>query len=866
MLPGVSDALNPIGDVLETMMQFMSDIGTRSGILFGRIQSAIPYVNSYRVMPEGGGSVLQCCYLRDMPATPVSVADHKNLHVGVNVFYIIHPTAHYGVILGVEPPYITDSRKARSDCASQGSRSGIDVEPHYKNLWQIGPPNSNAGIIDWSGRQPVDSVPIGEFCKTSMTGIQLFMDQYMAHMRVDEMCGMWMFYWDSLMRIAGQNFQRWTSGSEFESMDDEGEHFWYQGIAPFPWENWGQLQVPAGSDPEDRLDVNDAKTAQKTNQEYAHLEPLYDDVQAFHRVREYNGYMGQAGKRLICQPPVSPPVVQQYGNDLTHIGLFEANHTLAGHLAIRSARGITIGRRPVIPVPKRKKTLTDTTGDTVDNYRTSGQYGGGQPHKLTVEPAMKAAAGQEQLSRVAGLHDWHANVFNWEAAHPFHYHDKDYYYPNESDIASGDIDSNQYIPEWSDLKKSSAWYLPEPEKTINVLKVDHREGYQDFIYKVSQYLSFTEDGAVVLGDGSGSEIRMLAGNIHLQCAGDVFMEAGRNVMTWAGRDLILRAYQSADITATMNDVRIKAEHNIQMISANDGGPYGILLECRASGTQYDFSKSGQDAKNCGIIFHAPCAEILNLADNIYLRTGVPSAKSSGQSGGDPPIHGDIVIDAVSGTRNVSIWGHTVAHYVQCGVVHAFGTAGNFTKTTAFMPTGADIAGSVYIDGALANDGPHILSGVVGENENVSAGKAHQAALTSWISGKWTSDIQQNWYGTGRPGNDGMLKGMWGSLRETADYNSAGFVLYETRWAQMGRIEGNIPMHWDERKVDDGNGSTMPFPGYEQFQTKQAYYKQDNTLYNMKTGLSQDRGTAFEAPSYAEPQKQQLNCNYPIVGP
>jgi len=123
-----------------------------------------------------------------------------------------------------------------------------------------------------------------------------------------------------------------------------------------------------------------------------------------------------------------------------------------------------------------------------------------------------------------------------------------------------------------------------------------------------------------------------------------------------------------------------------------------------------------------------------------------------------------------------------------------------------------------------------------------------------------------WYDYGRPGNDDMLKSMWGSLRSTDDYRSAGFILYETRWAQMGRTEGNIPEYWDEVGVEDGNGTNFPFPGAEQLNDKSIYYTQDTYLYDIGTGLSEDRGTTYEGPDYAAPTTHKLNCNYPVIGP
>jgi hypothetical protein len=61
--------------------------------------------------------------------------------------------------------------------------------------------------------------------------------------RVDEECGVWHFYTDSLTRVAGHNFQLWTSGSEREDVDDEGEVYTVQGYTPYFWEALGAFDI-----------------------------------------------------------------------------------------------------------------------------------------------------------------------------------------------------------------------------------------------------------------------------------------------------------------------------------------------------------------------------------------------------------------------------------------------------------------------------------------------------------------------------------------------------------------------------------------------------------------------------------------------
>ena len=108
----------------------------------------------------------------------------------------------------------------------------------------------------------------------------------------------------------------------------------------------------------------------------------------------------------------------------------------------------------------------------------------------------------------------------------------------------------------------------------------------------------------------------------LTAPGDVWIQPGRNVNIIAADDCIIKVHRSVDITSTKNDVRIKAERNLQILAGNDqseGG--GVVIESRAPAAKYDFAKDGEDVKHSGILLIAPDSDIACWGKSVYLRTG-----------------------------------------------------------------------------------------------------------------------------------------------------------------------------------------------------------------------------------------------------
>jgi len=879
--PGLDGSQELVSDPTQSLAQHKHSLSISGDVQWGVIVGCIPYTQTYRVAAENGATLIECTQLRDMPTTPLGVADGRTLQPGVSVYYVRHPTSPIGWIIGVEPIFMSDPRRAMGDMISQGSRAGLHVDSGLSFPFQMGPDGSHAGLGDWSGRTPVDSLAIGEFVKVSETGLMLHMDSYMAQFRVDEMTGLFMYYWDQLCRLAGANLQIWSGCGEWESYDDEGEHFYYQGVSGYPWEHRGQL----GS-PHDISQDNSADYVQFEAPQRARMEPGYDDYQPFHRMRHYGGYVGQGSKRMMVVPDTSSSELR-YSIKNSSPCMFEENITFSGHAFTRSATGMTWAKRPAMSAPKRMKVHSDKTGDATEGdsegsqtYKPSGYYGqGDDTHKLKPQPEMAEGGEHPQFARAAGVLDLHANVFNWEATNAIHNHEKDYELDEEGDTKVG---TNQEIPHFNKLREE-LWGM-DPPTPVDV-KVDHRDGNTTKVYPNTSFFTLLDDGGIVIGDGYGGEIRMVGGNIYISCPGDIHMESGRNVMSWAGRDIIQRANKSVDITATENDVRVKAEGNLEILGANGGGNKGVIIESRSTGSDFTTTKRGHAANHPGIILRSPKSPIVNWGAGVYLRTGMGKATSSAA----PEVQvdpGDIVLDANEGDADVVIHAENVDSFIGTSFAMYYGDGGEIAASHTFLEQGSILAGQIMNTGPIISKGPHVCEGgiqVVGGHIATQDGSPDVGALTSVAlqnaianitttqntqntqnttgSNEYYSELQVPWYESNKAGNTEIIGQTLASLRHDDDYGTEHYILFESRWAQMAA--GKAPGTWTEESVKWRTEDTWPFPGSKI--DDEVYFTQPLELHDIEKGVSKDRGELYHEPTYGKPLKKKLNGNYPIVG-
>ena len=843
--------------------------GAASGgarVYFGRVVDAVAYTQCYRVALEQGHPPTICTLGAHTGLSQFGARQANSLTLGSMVLVALHPQELHGVILAVVPGHATTPTLSLSDQIHQASRCGLRVEGTHKAVFDL---RNRGHVVDWSAGRPWDGTVAGEWGAQCETGMRVLLDSYMAQIGADELTGLTVFYHDQLTRLGGQNLQVITGGSEEETLRDQGEMRVYRGSTPYPWEHAGAMSP--GTDPFRDLEY---KAAQIDEPHYSMVEPKTDDQQSFHRLVTLGGYDGQGGKRLVLLP--TPEELYRYGDGPCPQAVFEEQLSLSGRYSIRSAKAIYIGKRIAIPGPRRVRRAEDPKGDTEKNYKFAGRDGEGQEHKIVGQVA--SSGPDPHLQQAAAAADTHAFALNWEGEHPLHYHAKDWKLDQES---ATPFATNQAPISFAEL--AGACYLRRPD--ARKAKVDHRYGEVDYFPNES-CISLLDDGGVLISDGYGSELRMSGGHVTITAPGDVWLKAGRNVNCWAGHDLIGRAKNSADLSATKGDLRLKAEKNVQVLAGNDGsgGSAGaILLESRAPSSYEYEGKTGEDVVSGGIQLKAKRGDVVAWAQNIYLRTG----------GGDV-VDGIISLDAAKGTQPIYTSSSDFMRYVTSTCVDTFGEPGTCQSVNLFMATenllGGGLivggyteitAGGLSVQGNVEIAGGHVFSEMAETYKYevpkidglpldelmraMAEGIEAESSIKKQMDKYWAQAFDKFFYAVKRPGNDALIRAAGFSYRKQEHYRTADWRIQEDRWQQFARLAGGAPAAWTESPVVANSERTYPYPGRQKWSKEATLMLQGLGLYDQAAGVSKNRDPGlYGEPKFQAPTPVTPDGSYAVI--
>lgn len=864
--PNADGQTRPHRDALLQGASFKHSFGRPAHIMRGTIVDYSAIAHCYKVQLSQGMPTVAAFQLTDTSTGPVGPKQINLLQVGTAVWVMMNERGRYGYILGVDPAWAFDSRLQLLDQLSQTTRARVD-SAHRTPLLMF----EAGGAVNKIAWRPFDGVG-GDAGWINAKGGSISIDDFLLQLAVNEMCGVFGFHHDNLLRVAGYNFEQRTVGTEHSVYNDQDEIYDVFGGAVYPWEALG---VFSRTDPRRELGVMEFQIEQP---HYANWEPKYDDQVPFHRRQVFGGYLGQGRLEYQAIPPVSPPEVNRRGSPARLMSVHQDVTTLDGWRGIHASKGILLVKGPPRPMPVSKKLPADPTGDKATNYKASGQLGSGTPHVVTGD--LSASSEHVSLQTAAGILDLQAHLFNWQAEHPFHYHSEDWELQEEADVPACRVRA----PQFGDLRGSM--YL-SPASGVS-LKVDDRYNNQTYHPNLA-YCGLLPSGAAVMGDGEGAEIRLAGGSVFISAPGDVWLKSGRNVNTWAGWDAIVRANNSFDITATKHDGRIKAQKHLHMLGgAGDGKDAGsVLIECRSTRGKFDFSKPGEETEATGIIFRSPHADVITTASNIYLRTG---------SENESIAPGDIVLDANRGKSAIVCHAGRMSQFIGNKSEIVFGTDGNFSKGISFDRGAARFGTAAMIDGPLiAADaivagnnilvaGGHIATqraesakGLVAplkdqelERVNRLISEQHTAVGTTLLKtakDEYAQSPEELFYADGRPGNDEILLTTQFSFREETSYRTTDWALFEDRWQQLARESSQKLGTWVEKGVLTVNGGPRyPYPGASYYGDKAtaALHQQPLTLFSVISGHASPRGGEYEQPAFGDPKIVTLAAGYTII--
>lgn len=863
---------------LVTQAAQLHDFFTTTRLLLGKIIDATAIAGAYKVFVEGMHNPLVAYQLSHTSLTTFGCRELSSLIPGTDVLVASHPQLRYGIILGVFPGTQLKNDANTHQVISQTTRQRVD-EAHKVPL-QL---NKNGGIADKLAGRPIDGAMSGEWGTITETGMRCFVDSFMGLFGLDEFTGLQVFFHDQLCRLGGYNLQIRSGIYELDALDDQEESHWYEGWAMYPWEQLGYF------DRKEPCDTKEAQEWQVSKPWLGKWEPKDDHQQPFHRLQQFRGYLGQGGKRLLIGKPKTGDSFAYSGGksdpkNTKFPALFSETLLADGRLLVETAKGLSLVKRcGIIPATRLVRCEQTKDGDSDEKYKASGKEGGGPEHKITGD--LETTGDDAAMQRVNGILDMHAYMFNYAGVHPFFWHEKDWKIPQEKEL---ELNKGTSIKQIQFAELDEATFLQQPDPVT--FEIDHRLKDQKY-FQNECGLTLLDDGGVVLYDGYGGEIRMSAGSIWISAPGDVWLKAGRNVIQWGGGDVILSGHKNVEINASNEDVRIKAEKNMQ-VTAGNAQTGGILLESKAAGPNFNFEQAGTDVMSSGIVLKAAHSPVALLGGQLYLATG----RGDGEGAVD---EGPIYIDAAKGKQAVTIAAQMLSTYVKQGVAHYYGDDMANPEHADFFSPGttifsgvlgvakmAIINGPILANGSVLVAGGHIVTEFAPqasyyvsplEGEGLQSVKESCSNIDQEANNKlpmqggelYSELLDALYYADQKIGNDDLVTSLEFTWRTVDQMRTSDWKLFEDRWQQLAKLWGGDGTTWTENVVKTQAESEMyPYPGKDNWEGDK-FYQQEPKLFD-QAGYSKDRGTApslasdYETPKYGEAKPASLKSKYVVT--
>ncbi|HOK53037.1 MAG TPA: hypothetical protein PKV43_01095 [Armatimonadota bacterium] len=445
----------------------------------GVVQDCLPYLRNYRVALEMG-SVITCTPLMSSGPGLWGVLDASGYLPGTQVLVLRIPGEAYGYIIGAIPEFISSYGEELSNELVHGSNVGY-VRDFQRDLIATGGLLAG-GIYAWRGA-PLDATA-GEFVKISKTGTALFLDPMVAALQASDYCGVWANYLDSLLRVAGLNYQLWTAGSEEFVYTQAGNIWKYKG--------WGyhvsrQLGVKGTSQAQALWKIPD-EVSQNVSSKLSPIEhssvlfgeqPNISRLPA-HDVQEWEGLVGQGGTKIVYQIGRNPiPVSKQ-------------TVTAHGRILLSSSRAIVIAKYPFITAPWRVGEPDEQAGDSPNVTTKCAQF------------LQSASNLPSFVSKVLSTTDYtpldiYNIVANWEA--------------------------------FAGFLTNPGKFTPITERIIsNTVKLRLRWGPR---IDAPAFIILDDLGNIVLRNNSGASIELKNGDIRISCPGTIYIDSGTQIKTFS---------------------------------------------------------------------------------------------------------------------------------------------------------------------------------------------------------------------------------------------------------------------------------------------------------------------------------------------
>ena len=631
-------------------------------------------------------------------------------------------------------------------------------------------PSAIASDKDYQGHgefqcgRPHDMVP-GEYGLLNHAGAGVVIGALSTTVKGSELASVRCSALDDQVRITSGHFRHINAAGSEEIFNDGGYVTVESFVSMYHHERLGVKDQGTAAmkwEPVDLLQAGERKSG---------VETVKPTQTAKKRLYRYAGYLGDIVNVFVASPDPDKDVEEmaEPGKDS---GLLHYHVDSSGRFTMRSAAGILLERYDRIPVPKRTHYAWDPAGDKAD----------GQPQEkkpFVVKDGHPMAIGLT----IGDMAAW----WNHQAYARFLQFGKDF-----------------TIPKQADLKCPADSYDAAGRGSENFREYDTRHSY----------VALTQNGGIVLRDAWGSEIVMADGRITFNAASNIEIRSGSSVVILGGDDVVAKAYNSIDLSATKKDVRIKAENNLQVVSMKRG----VLVQSKAQGDvdPSAWDKVGEDLVSAGVVIKSDSSSVVVVGKKTEVQ-GVDGVNIASFDGDRP-------------NGVVAISGRMVAAAASDSVVAtAKGTSGLVVSeqgatlcAPSVMAVGAqsvaEVAGNYMMLG-IPLEARSMYSSVVAICKSQSQQYLDSVAWLSPVPPTVVSRVDFRFRTTeqyGTKSDSGLAGGV--------------FSVYEPSWAVMADAKRPLlktcqTKAWDEGK-DAGDG--YPWPGSEAMSGKSyRTYKEQN---------------------------------------
>ncbi len=477
---------------------------------------------------------------------------------------------------------------------------------------------------------PLDLTCLGDTGLSSSTHGLIHVDPFMITAKLNEMCGLWLFLINQLTRLSGQNLEIDSQVSNESLYNAEGIPIYYKGITNSINHVLGSL-VTAKKYKENHnskaysLDLNTAESTdiKDTTKLLGVIEPKELNIIDWYDFEDmllpYSGGLSSSMIHAVIEKNKQFLYTEQNQPFQTLNNITKHSD---GVISISSTTGIKLYKTPFIPNIKLNKYALNTPNkdcfDTiVENYNTKETFksqSNGLDYILNKDNGFNFYILNKKQKNIENDNNTtKTKVYTTTSDEQIKNNTTSVYRNPDTNIESVKESTSNYTNDLTRLKEHTILpfppfhYIPTETKDTNTKVFNSTSG-----------ISFEEDGSVVLSDGYGASITMSGGNIYLDAPGDIMIRSGRTGCVMSGHDTIIKSYNSTDITSSTKDVRIKAEHNLEMLSGNDGNGRTLIENKATSSPKLSEiqNKTGEDVDGKGICLKCEDSAIINYATDI----------------------------------------------------------------------------------------------------------------------------------------------------------------------------------------------------------------------------------------------------------